>query len=450
MVAGSPSLGRRSITPRSTDRLLLVSDTPPATSPDPSDPPLAEGPGPIPRLVTAMDQNEGRGLLLLVVRLLFLVLLVSVSMLTIAGRAGATDFQWQTLFGVLLASTAIGTIVIVVDVMTPSKRLSSVVGVYLGICFGLIAAVAIGSLVDVGARALGADDGAVPVYLGVSKAALALILCYLSVSVVLTTKDDFRLVIPYVEFARQARGVRAMVVDTSALIDGRIDSVGQAGFIDAPVIIPGFVLEELQRLADSDDRQRRFRGRRGLDMVARLQQNPFIDVAIDESRPEGVGVDAMLVSLAREQEMRILTNDQNLRRIAEINGLRVLNLNDLASGLRAAAIPGDQIEIEVVKRGENAEQGVGYLPDGTMVVVEDAANRVGETLVATVTNVLQTSAGRLVFGRPGTDPLSDEEAAQARHSSALRDAATRQPKSLGPGPRADGDRSPRGGRPRRR
>ena len=132
------------------------------------------------------------------------------------------------------------------------------------------------------ARALGADDGVVPVYLGVSKAALALVLCYLSVSVVLTTKDDFRLVIPYVEFARQARGVRAIVVDTSALIDGRIDSVGQAGFIDAPIIILGFVLEELQRLADSDDRQRRFRGRRGLDMVARLQQNPFLDVAIDE------------------------------------------------------------------------------------------------------------------------------------------------------------------------
>ncbi len=428
-----------------------MTDPHPAT---PSSSPDASETAPIGRAArpaSVTPAAEGRGLLLLVVRLLFLVLLVSVSLLTIAARADAPDqFQFQTLFGVLLASTAVGTIVIVVDVMTPSKRLSSVVGVYLGICFGLIAAIAVGSLVDVVARALGADDGSVPVYLGVSKAALALILCYLSVSVVLTTKDDFRLVIPYVEFARQARGIRAMLVDTSALIDGRIDSVGQAGFIDAPVIIPGFVLEELQRLADSDDRQRRFRGRRGLDMVARLQQNPYLDVAIDESRPEGVGVDAMLVSLARDQEMRILTNDQNLRRIAEINGLRVLNLNDLASGLRAASIPGDQVEIEIVKRGENADQGVGYLPDGTMVVVEQSADRVGESLVATVTNVLQTSAGRLVFARPGTDPLSEEEAAQARHASTMRDAATRQPKATGPGPRAEGDRPPRGGRPRRR
>jgi uncharacterized protein YacL len=416
------------------------------SSPDPLDEPAVL---PTHRPVTNPDPEEGRGLLLLVVRLLFLVLLVSVSMLTIAGRSGATEFQWQTVFGVLLASAAVGTIVIVVDAMTPSKRLSSVVGVYLGICFGLLAAVAIGSLVDVVARALSPDDDVVSVYLGVSKAALALILCYLSVSVVLTTKDDFRLVIPYVEFARQARGVRTMVVDTSALIDGRIDSVGQAGFIDAPVIIPGFVLEELQRLADSDDRQRRFRGRRGLDMVTRLQQNPFLDVAIDDTRPDGVGVDAMLVSLAREQEMRILTNDQNLRRIAEINGLRVLSLNDLAAGLRAAAIPGDQVEIEIVKRGENAEQGVGYLPDGTMVVVEHGASRVGESIVATVTNIVQTSAGRLVFARAGTEPLSDEEAAQARQGSTLREAATRQPKSLGPGPRAEGERSPRGGRARR-
>lgn len=398
--------------------------------------------------------EEGRGLVLFVVRLLFLVLLVSVSMLTIAGRSAGAEFQIQTFLGVLLASAAIGTIVIVLDAMTPSKRLSAVVGVYLGVCFGLLAAIAIGSLIDVVARALGADSGQTSVYLAVSKASLALILCYLSVSVVLTTKDDFRLVIPYVEFARQVRGVRPLLVDTSALIDGRIDAVGQAGFVDAPVLVPAFVLEELQKLADSDDRQKRFRGRRGLDMVSRLQQNPFMDVAIEDTRPDGVGVDAMLINLAREQEMRILTNDQNLRRIAEIKGLRVLNLNELAGGLRAAAIPGDQIELEIVKRGENAEQGVGYLADGTMVVVERAADRVGDAIVATVTNVLQTSAGRLVFARPGTEPLSDEEASQARHSSApaspLHDAATRQPRATGPGPRAEGDRPPRGGRPRRR
>ena len=150
--------------------------------------------------------------------------------------------------------------------MTLKKRLSSVVGP-LGICRS-IAAVAISFLVDVVANAFGGPEAETSVYLGVSKAVVALVLCYLSVSVVLTTKDDFRLVIPYVEFARQVRGVRPLVIDTSSLIDGRIDAVGQAGFIDAPILLPAFVLRNC-RAADSEDRQKRLRGRRGLDMVAK-------------------------------------------------------------------------------------------------------------------------------------------------------------------------------------
>ena len=145
----------------------------------------------------AITASRSHRLLLLVVRLLFLVLLVSISMLTIAGRAtGPQEFQLQTFLGVLLASTAIGTIVIVLDAMTPNKRLSSVVGVYMGICFGLIAAVAISFLIDTVVNAMGGADGKTSVYLGVSKAVLALVICYLSVSVVLTTKDDFRVVLP--------------------------------------------------------------------------------------------------------------------------------------------------------------------------------------------------------------------------------------------------------------
>ena len=406
-----------------------------------------------------LEENLGersRNLLLLVVRLLFLVLLVSVSMLTIAGRStGIAEFRVQTFLGVFLASAAIGTIVIVLDVMTPNKRLSSVVGVYLGLCFGLLAAVAIGFLLDVVANALGSSDGSRSVYLGISKAALALILCYLSVSVVLTTKDDFRLVIPYVEFARQVRGTRPLLIDTSALIDGRIDAVGQAGFVDAPILIPNFVLEELQQLADSDDRQKRLRGRRGLDMVSRVQQNPFLDVAIDGTRPDGVGVDAMLVRMAREQELRILTNDQNLRRVAEINGLPVLNLNDLGTALRSSAVPGDRLNIEVIKRGEASEQGVGYLDDGTMVVIEGGASLIGETVTVIVNNALQTSAGRMIFSR--ADTAGQRERGERRTGSedqksdeSLRAAATQQPKSTGPGPRSGGTRPPKGGRGRSR
>lgn len=424
-------------------------------APDPTEETSSESPSAVP-ILEPMTEERSRNLLLLVVRLLFLVLLVSISLLTIAGTTEGASFRPQTFIGVFLASAAVGTIVIVLDAMTPNKRLSSVVGVYLGICFGLIAAVAIGFLIDVVAKALGGDQtdqGAMTVYLGISKAALALILCYLSVSVVLTTKDDFRLVIPYVEFARQVRGVRPLLVDTSALIDGRIDAVGQAGFVDAPILIPEFVLEELQRLADSSDRQKRIRGRRGLDTVTQLQQNPFLDTAIDRSRPEGVGVDAMLVRMARDQDMRILTNDQNLRRVAEINGLPVLNLNDLGVAVRTTAVPGESMQLEIVKRGESAGQGVGYLDDGTMVVVEGAADSVGGLIEVVVNNALQTSAGRMIFARlssgrtPEASPATPSEPpAETETPSDLRSAATRQPRATGPGPRADQDRPPRGGR----
>ncbi len=377
---------------------------------------------------------DSRGLLLLVVRLLFLVLLVAVSMLIFAGEAAGVEFQPQTFLGVFLASTAVGIIVILIDALTPNKRLSSVVGVYLGICFGLISAVAIGALIDVISNALGIADaqGPTPILLAVSKATIALIICYFSVSVVLTTKDDFRLVIPYVEFARQVRGVRPLLVDTSALIDGRIDEVGRSGFIDAPILITSFVLEELQRLADSEDRQKRFRGKRGLDMVGKLQHNPYLDVSIDGSRPEGVGVDAKLVKLARDADFRLLSSDQNLLRVAEIHDVTVLNLNDLASALKTSAIPGDTLVVEIIKAGENPDQGVGYLPDGTMVVVDACAQRLGETLEVSVTNALQTSAGKMIFASiPATDATNTPRA--------LRDAAVSQPKAKGPGPRGSGD-----------
>lgn len=365
-------------------------------------------------------------------------------MLIFAGEASGFEFQPQTFLGVFVASTAVGIIVILLDALTPNKRLSSVVGVYLGICFGLISAVAIGALIDVIANALGVADAErpVPILLAVSKAAIALIICYLSVSVVLTTKDDFRLVIPYVEFARQVRGVRPLLIDTSAIIDGRIDEVGRSGFIDAPILITAFVLEELQQLADSDDRQKRFRGRRGLEMVSKLQQNPYLDVSIENSRPEGVGVDAKLVKLARDSEFRILSSDQNLLRIAEINDVEILNLNDVASALKTTALPGDLLEVEIIKNGENPSQGVGYLPDGTMVVVDNCVDRIGQTVQVSVTNALQTSAGRMIFANlPGA---KDEP----RGPQGMREAATSQPKAKGPGPKS-GENSGRDGTRRR-
>lgn len=394
--------------------------------------------------VRAQQEARSRRLLMLVVRLLFLVLLVTVTILTIASERRTEDFGFSTIVGLILSTTSIGVIVLLLDAITPNKRLSSVVGVYLGVCFGLIGAVAIGSLLDVVADAweLGGTPSAL--YLGLAKVVVGIVLCYLSVSVVLTTKDDFRLVIPYVEFAKQVRGVRPLLLDTSALIDGRINELGSTGFLDAPIIVPQFVVDELQALADSNDKLKRARGRRGLDMVSRLQQNPYLDVSVDNPRVEANSVDRMLVELAKDQKLRILTTDAALKKVAQINGVAVLNVNDLAATLKTAAIPGESLQVMLVKAGDVEGQGVGYLPDGTMIVVEGGAERVGTSVNAVVTNSLQTSAGRMIFAKLDT---KGDGADEGDSIGRMANAATHQPRATGRGPR--GSAPPEGRNPRR-
>jgi len=360
-----------------------------------------------PPSMVAEQKRRSHRLLLLVVRLLFLVLLVTVSLLTVASQVEKpSEFEFSTVFGLFMGASAIGVLVLLVDAGTPNKRLTSVVGVYLGICAGLIGALAINALIDVVAEAWGlkrANPGTSPtpieIYLGLAKVIIAIVLCYLAVSIVLTTKDDFRVVIPYVEFTRQVRGVRPLLLDSSVLIDGRLEALSETGFLAAPVVVPQFVLDELQTLADSSDKLKRARGRLGLTVLSRLQSNPHLDLSIDDTPVEGRSVDHKLLQLAADQNMRVLTTDYNLDKVAEIQGVPVLNINEMAQALKAQVIPGESLRIEVVKRGESPNQGVGYLPDGTMVVVEEAGELVGTEITVTVTNSLQTSAGKMIFGK---------------------------------------------------
>ncbi|MHC4776789.1 MAG: PIN/TRAM domain-containing protein [Planctomycetota bacterium] len=376
-----------------------------------------------PPSVVAEQERRSQKLLLLVVRLLFLVLLVTVTLLTAASAADRPEeFEFTTLIGLFIGTAAVGVIVLVMDARTPNKRLTSVVGVYLGICVGLIGALAIGALIDVVAEAWELKGGRPEIYLGLMKVMIAIVLCYLAVSVVLTTKDDFRLVIPYVEFSKQVRGVRPLLLDSSALIDGRVEGLGQTGFLAAPMVVPQFVLDELQTLADSGDKLKRGRGRRGLDIVSRLQASPHLDVSIDDSNVTGRSVDHKLLQMASDQNLRVLTTDYNLDKVAEIQGVPVLNINELAQSLKSQVVPGEAIAVDIVKRGESAKQGVGYLPDGTMVVVEEAADHIGGRIMAIVTNSLQTSAGRMIFGR-----VAGEDEAPAGTVERMAAAATHQP-----------------------
>jgi uncharacterized protein YacL len=192
-----------------------------------------------------------------------------------------------------------------------------------------------------------------------------------------------------------------VLVDTSAIIDGRIADIAESGFLYGTLVIPRFVLDEVQRLADSSDTLRRTRGRRGLEILGRLRKEGSTPViVIDEDVPAVSEVDSKLVELAKRGGRAVLTNDLNLNRIAELQGVRVLNINALANAMKPALIPGEELKIRVIQPGKDAGQGVGYLDDGTMVVVEGGARSIDNEVSVTVTRVLQTVAGRMIFAQP--------------------------------------------------
>ncbi|HEX6140306.1 MAG TPA: PIN domain-containing protein, partial [Candidatus Limnocylindria bacterium] len=200
---------------------------------------------------------------------------------------------------------------------------------------------------------------------------------------------------------RRRRGPQLVVIDTSAVIDGRIVDIGRTGFILGTLVVPRFVLDELQRIADSPDALRRNRGRRGLEMLSALQKDSISPVEVsEETYPEVDEVDAKLVAFAREHEAAILTNDFNLNRVAELQGIRVLNVNELANAVKAVVHPGEDMTVKIIQEGKEPGQGVGYLDDGTMIVVEGGSRFMEQTLPITVTRVLQTVAGRMIFAQP--------------------------------------------------
>jgi uncharacterized protein YacL len=204
--------------------------------------------------------------------------------------------------------------------------------------------------------------------------------------------------------APERSGDPRIVVDTSAIIDGRIAEIVESGFIYGTLVVPRFVLDELQHIADSSDTLRRNRGRRGLEILNRMQKEPGTPVEIvEDGVPSETEVDAKLVALARARSGVILTNDFNLNRVAELQGVRVMNINSLANAVKPAVLPGEELRVRVIQEGKEAGQGVGFLDDGTMIVVEGGARHIDKDLDVAVTRVLQTVAGRMIFAQPRLD-----------------------------------------------
>ncbi|CAN5510606.1 PIN/TRAM domain-containing protein [soil metagenome] len=204
--------------------------------------------------------------------------------------------------------------------------------------------------------------------------------------------------------ANVRRGDPHIVVDTSAIIDGRIAEIVESGFIYGTLVVPRFVLDELQHIADSSDSLRRNRGRRGLEILSRMQKEPGTPVEIvEDAIPDVAEVDAKLVALALMRSRVILTNDFNLNRVADLQGVRVMNINSLANAVKPAVLPGEELRVRVIQEGKESGQGVGFLEDGTMIVVEGGARHIDRELDVSVTRVLQTVAGRMIFAQPRLD-----------------------------------------------
>ena len=213
-----------------------------------------------------------------------------------------------------------------------------------------------------------------------------------------SNRDEFSLIIPYVRFTREILEHEPLVVDTSAIIDGRIAELCSTGFLSRALIVPRFVLTELQMLADSREPVKRERGRRGLDILNHLQRSKEVELTIHESESSEGSVDDRLVRAAKVLQARLLTNDNSLCQVARLQQVTALNLNDLARALRPVVLAGNEMELHLIKEGRDPHQAVGYLPDGTMIVINHARSLIGKTVKIVVSSTLQTAGGRLIFG----------------------------------------------------
>jgi uncharacterized protein YacL len=319
---------------------------------------------------------------------LFLLRMLFVVGSAIVGYTTVAPYGSELLGGLVGATAGLGIILLEIGMGKVSVRgLSSAV---FGLILGLIMAKMVTDAFSLAPISISA--------LSLIRVTLTLIFCYLGMSIGLRGKDEFNIIIPYVRLRRQDQIEEMVLLDTSVIIDGRIFDIIKTKFLEGKIIIPKFVLKELQQIADSTDPIKRQRGRRGLEILHAIQKELGQAIALHEEEfPETPEVDAKLVKLAKLMGAKILTVDFNLNRVASLQGIKVLNINELANALKPVVFPGEEMQIKLIKEGKEHNQGVGYLEDGTMVVVEEARRLIGQEVKVVVTSVLQTQAGRMIF-----------------------------------------------------
>lgn len=341
-----------------------------------------------------MKQLHIESIALILIRCIFVLVAAGVGVQLVRSETFSDQpvwLLWLIFFGVMLAALA----AITIDILFKKKRLDVITAIYFGLLIGLF----LTYVLRLALATVFPDQTPLVRMIGLI---LGMCISYGCISILMQTKDDFRFIIPYVEFSREIKGAKPYLLDTSVVIDGRIGDVVRAAFLDNQLIMPRFVINELQSIADSADKLKRMRGRRGLDLLNALRTDSSIDLQIyDHESPESASdpVDLKLVLLAKELDGKVVTNDYNLNKVAKLHGVDVVNLNDIANALKPNFLPGESIGVQVVKSGEEAGQGIAYLEDGTMIVIEGGQRHINQNITITVTSVLQTSAGRMVFGK---------------------------------------------------
>ena len=330
--------------------------------------------------------------MILVLRILFIVLFV--------GLGYISQFQWLFPFQFphghwvgAAVGLCLAVLVLLIDAFFKRFTVRNILSILLGIALGLLVHrlfMAVAGYADLSPET--------KQQIGIIS---AMMFSYLGAVIMLRGQDEFNLLIPFVKLEGKGPGEELILLDTSVIIDGRIADIAETHFLSGRLILPRFVLKELQLIADSSDPLKRARGRRGLDILNRIKKNPHLDVKIQEMDfPEFSTVDAKLVKLGQVLGAKVFTNDYNLNKVAELQGIKVLNINELANAVKPVVMPGEAMQVKILKEGKEHDQGVAYLNDGTMVVVDNGRRKIGQTLNVIITSVLQTQAGRMIFAKP--------------------------------------------------
>lgn len=342
----------------------------------------------------------------LIIRLAFIGLLAGVGFLlnpaAHTNKLGDMD-EWSRRIVSAIIGSIIATFMIGFEMRVRRASLKTLIGAAVGSILGIVGAFLIGVLISIQKEA--AVSAQTQTFLTIS---LAFFMGYVGLMVGAAKGDYLDLSALGGIFSDKSVKREYKILDTSVIIDGRIADVAETGFLSGTLIIPHFILAELQQVADSADSSKRQRGRRGLDMLQRLRNNSKLDIQIVETDfPAVKEVDLKLIELGKQLDAVIVTNDFNLNKVAQLRGVAVLNINELANALKPVVLPGEAMRVFVLKEGKEYNQGVAYLDDGTMVVIDNARKLIGKTADISVTSVLQTTAGKMIFGRLWEEKADD-------------------------------------------